>query len=545
MGSTEFDLAILNGRVIDGAGNPWFKADLAIKGDEIAWMGKRFKGESHKTLDASGCFVVPGFIDAHSHADFTSLVHRDMENLVHQGITTVVAGQCGSSLAPLSDLSREEAEKSLQGSLPEGVELKLTWSTFEEYLREEEKERMGVNVAHMVGHGAVRAAAMGFEARPPTDEELDHMRELVEEAMKAGAFGLSTGLIYPPGLYAETSEIVELAKVAARFGGVYDSHIRGEGRGLMKALREALEIGFQAGIPVQISHHKIASKRLWGKSVETLKLFEEARSKGLDVTLDQYPYVAGSTSLMALLPPWVHDGGREKALERLRDEEARKKIRRDISEGIEGWENFAGELGWSNVYVTYVQSEANKPLEGLNLTEIKEKKGVKDEFEALFQLLLEEEGSASMVIFYGDEEDVKRIMRSPLHMVGTDAGSCAAHGPFRRGKPHPRHYGTYPRVLGKYVREEQTLTWEQAVRKMTSLPAQRFKIWDRGLLKPGFKADITVFNPDTIIDKATFTDPHQYPEGIVHVVVNGGIAIEDGSLTKQRFGVTLRKPATS
>jgi len=545
MGSTEFDLAILNGRVIDGAGNPWFKADLAIKGDEIAWMGKRFKGESRKTLDASGCFVVPGFIDAHSHADFTSLVHRDMENLVHQGITTVVAGQCGSSLAPLSDLSREEAEKSLQGSLPEGVELKLTWSTFEEYLREEEKERMGVNVAHMVGHGAVRAAAMGFEARPPTDEELDHMRELVEEAMKAGAFGLSTGLIYPPGLYAETSEIVELAKVAARFGGVYDSHIRGEGRGLMKALREALEIGFQAGIPVQISHHKIASKRLWGKSVETLKLFEEARSKGLDVTLDQYPYVAGSTSLMALLPPWVHDGGREKALERLRDEEARKKIRRDISEGIEGWENFAGELGWSNVYVTYVQSEANKHLEGLNLTEIKEKKGVKDEFEALFQLLLEEEGSASMVIFYGDEEDVKRIMRSPLHMVGTDAGSCAAHGPFRRGKPHPRHYGTYPRVLGKYVREEQTLTWEQAVRKMTSLPAQRFKIWDRGLLKPGFKADITVFNPDTIIDKATFTDPHQYPEGIVHVVVNGGIAIEDGSLTKQRFGVTLRKPATS
>ena len=545
MGSTEFDLAILNGRVIDGAGNPWFKADLAIKGDEIAWMGKRFKGESRKTLDASGCFVVPGFIDAHSHADFTSLVHRDMENLVHQGITTVVAGQCGSSLAPLSDLSREEAEKSLQGSLPEGVELKLTWSTFEEYLREEEKERMGVNVAHMVGHGAVRAAAMGFEARPPTDEELDHMRELVEEAMKAGAFGLSTGLIYPPGLYAETSEIVELAKVAARFGGVYDSHIRGEGRGLMKALREALEIGFQAGIPVQISHHKIASKRLWGKSVETLKLFEEARSKGLDVTLDQYPYVAGSTSLMALLPPWVHDGGREKALERLRDEEARKKIRRDISEGIEGWENFAGELGWSNVYVTYVQSEANKHLEGLNLTEIKEKKGVKDEFEALFQLLLEEEGSASMVIFYGDEEDVKRIMRSPLHMVGTDAGSCAAHGPFRRGKPHPRHYGTYPRVLGKYVREEQTLTWEQAVRKMTSLPAQRFKLWDRGLLKPGFKADITVFNPDTIIDKATFTDPHQYPEGIVHVIVNGGIAIEDGSLTKQRFGVTLRKPATS
>jgi len=501
MGSTEFDLAILNGRVIDGAGNPWFKADLAIKGDEIAWMGKRFKGESRKTLDASGCFVVPGFIDAHSHADFTSLVHRDMENLVHQGITTVVAGQCGSSLAPLSDLSREEAEKS-------------TWSTFEEYLREEEKERMGVNVAHMVGHGAVRAAAMGFEARPPTDEELDHMRELVEEAMKAGAFGLSTGLIYPPGLYAETSEIVELAKVAARFGGVYDSHIRGEGRGLMKALREALEIGFQAGIPVQISHHKIASKRLWGKSVETLKLFEEARSKGLDVTLDQYPYVAGSTSLMALLPPWVHDGGREKALERLRDEEARKKIRRDISEGIEGWENFAGELGWSNVYVTYVQSEANKHLEGLNLTEIKEKKGVKDEFEALFQLLLEEEGSASMVIFYGDEEDVKRIMRSPLHMVGTDAGSCAAHGPFRRGKPHPRHYGTYPRVLGKYVREEQTLTWEQV-------------------------------NPDTIIDKATFTDPHQYPEGIVHVVVNGGIAIEDGSLIKQRFGVTLRKPATS
>jgi N-acyl-D-amino-acid deacylase len=366
------------------------------------------------------------------------------------------------------------------------------------------------------------------------------MLEYTSEAMQSGAYGLSTGLIYPPGIYAKTSEIVEITKVAAEYGGIYDSHIRGEGKTLMIALEEALEIGYQANIPVQISHHKIASKSMWGSSTQTLKMFEKARNQGLDVTVDQYPYEAGSTSLMTLLPPWVHDGGREKALERLRNPEQRTRMKKDIKEGINGWENFAGELGWKNVYVTSVNTDENKTIEGLNMTEIKKRLGADDEFTALYQVLLEEEGAAGMVIFFGDEEDVKRIMRHPLHMVGTDAGCCTVEGPFCRGKPHPRHYGTYPKILGKYVREESTLTWEESVRKMTSFPAQRFGILDRGLLRPGMWADITIFNPRTVIDKATYSDPHNFPTGIPYVIVNGEITIS-GRYTKKKSGITLRK----
>lgn len=538
----KLDLLIKQGKVIDGTGNPWFRADVGVLDGKIHSVGKLGKMNAKKIIDASGNFVTPGFVDAHSHSDFNTLVYRDMENTIHQGITTVVAGQCGSSPAPLSDIIREEAQKESEANLPEGVELELTWSSFDEYLREEEKEALGANVGHLVGHGAIRAAAMGYDARAPSRDELDAMCNYAEEAMISGAYGLSTGLIYPPGIYADTKEIIELAKVVAKYGGVYDSHIRGEGKTLMKALEEALEVGYKADIPVQISHHKIASKSLWGSSVQTLEMFEEAREKGLDVTVDQYPYKAGSTSLITLLPPWVHDGGREKALERLRDPKLRARMHKEIQEGIEGWENFAGELGWEKVYVTSVITDENKPVEGMNLTEIKEYRGSQDEFTALYELLLEEEGAAGMVIFYGNEGDVKRIMKHPLHMVGTDAGCCNIEGPFCKGKPHPRHYGTYPRVLGKYVREEGVLTWEEAIRKMTSFPAQRFGILDRGLLRPGMCADITVFSPDTVIDNATYKDPHKFPSGIPYVIVNGEITISEGEFTGKRAGKTLRKP---
>ncbi|TFH12015.1 D-aminoacylase [Candidatus Bathyarchaeota archaeon] len=538
----EFDILIRNGRVIDGAGNPWYRADIGVKDSKIYAIGKLGKADAKKTIDASGHFVSPGFIDAHSHSDFNTLVYRDMENIIHQGITTVVAGQCGSSPAPVSDLIRAEAQRSLDSELPQGIKLKISWSSFDDYLKEEKKQGLGANVAHMVGHGAIRAAAIGYAARAPTADELEKMREYTAEAMKSGAYGISTGLIYPPGIYAKTDEIIEVAKVAAQYGGIYDSHIRGEGKTLMMALEEALEIGYKAKIPVQISHHKIASRTLWGSSVQTMQMFEEAREKGLDVTVDQYPYKAGSTSLMTLLPPWVHDGGREKALERLRDPQLRARMKKEIEEGIEGWENFAGELGWENVFVTSVITDANKPVEGMNMTEIKKHRGAKDEFTALYELLLEEEGAPGMVIFYGDEEDVKRIMKHPLHMVGTDAGCCTIEGPFCKGKPHPRHYGTYPKILGKYVREEKTITWQEAVRKMTSFPAQRFGILDRGLLRPGMWADITVFNPETVIDRATYKDPHNFPAGIPYVIVNGEITISEGKYSKSRAGTTLRKP---
>lgn len=536
----DFDLLIKNGKIIDGAGNPWYYGDVGIKDGRIKAISK-INSTSEKVIDAKGLFVAPGFVDAHSHGDYNTLVYREMENVLHQGITTVVAGQCGASPAPLSDLVRAEEQKASDTQLPEGISLELSWSSFDEYLKEEEKDGLGVNTAHLVGHGAIRAASMGNYARPPTGEELDHMRAYTKEAMISGAYGLSTGLIYPPGIYAKTDEIVELAKVAATYGGIYDSHIRGEGKTLMAALKEAIEIGEKGGLPVQISHHKIASSTLWGSSVETLKMFEVARERGLDVTVDQYPYKAGSTSLMTLLPPWAHDGGLEKTLERLRDPELRARMKKDIDAGIEGWENFAKELGWDNVYVTSVVSDENKPIEGMNMSEIKEHRKADDEFHALFEVLLEEEGAAGMVIFYGDEEDVKRIMRHPLHMVGTDAGCCTVEGPFCRGKPHPRHYGTYPKILGKYVREEKVLSWEEAVRKMTSFPAQRFGILDRGLLRPGMCADVTIFNPETVVDMATYKDPHNFPVGIPYVIVNGKLAIDNGKYTGILAGKTLRK----
>jgi len=429
----------------------------------------------------------------------------------------------------------------MNASMPPGVEVKVTWTTFDEYLREEERRGLGANVAHMVGHGAVRVASMGYEARDPTPAELMRMKELVAEAMEAGAYGLSSGLIYPPGIFAKTRELIELAKVAAGYGGVYDSHIRGEGRNLMKSLREAITIGEKAGIPAQISHHKASNRAVWGKSVETLRLLEEARARGVDITVDQYPYTAGATSLRTLLPPWVHDGGVEKLLERLRDPKLREKMRNDIENGLPGWENFAGELVWENVYISSIRSEKNKRLEGKNMVEVREAMGEGEEWTALWRLLLEEEGTPGMIVFSMDEGDVRRIMQSPLQMVGTDSGSCTTTGPFRRGKPHPRTYGTYPRILGKYVREEGVLRLEEAIRKMTSFPAQRFGILDRGLLRPGMHADIVAFDPEKVVNRATFEDPHQFPEGIPYVIVNGRIAVDNGKYTGALAGRTLRK----
>jgi N-acyl-D-amino-acid deacylase len=537
----DYETIIKGGRIVDGSGNPWYKGDIAVIEGKIACIARCLVPEADQVINATGLVVAPGFIDAHSHADSSTLFYREMESVVAQGITTVVAGQCGSSIAPVNPDLREELEKRWAGWLPPEIEFGITWTSFEEYLREEEKEGLGANVAHLVGHGAVRIASMGFEARAPTTGELDAMRGHVSEAMESGAYGLSTGLIYPPGIFAETLEIVELAKVAARYGGVYDTHIRGEGKTLMESLGEAIAIGKEAGIPVQISHHKAATKSFWGKSVDTLNLLEKTRSEGVDITVDQYPYKAGSTSLVTCLPPWAHEGGMERLLERLKDPGLRQKMQGDIEDGLPGWENFAGELGWQNVYVTRVRTDGNKYAEGKNLLEIQEHRGDADPYISLFDLILEEEGAAGMVIFAMDEEDVLRIMRHPLQMVGTDSGASGTTGFMRRGKPHPRGYGTYPRVLGKYVRESGTLTLEEAIRKMTSFPAQRFGLQSRGLLKPGMVADIVAFNPDTVIDTATYEEPHQLPKGVEHVIVNGEITVQSSEPQGTLAGRTLRK----
>ncbi|MBS7620387.1 amidohydrolase family protein [Candidatus Bathyarchaeota archaeon] len=535
-----YDLIIKNGRIVDGAGNPWYRGDVAIAEGKIKDIEDLSGVRGDVVINAQNKIVAPGFIDAHSHADYFTLVFPQLESTVMQGITTVITGQCGGSLAPIDPKMRSEMEKRASSSLPPGIEFRITWETFDEYLKEEEKLRLGVNVAHLVGHGTIRAAAMGFEARDPTPNELKTMKKLTAEAMEAGAFGVSSGLIYPPGIFAKTEELIEVAKVASQYGGVYASHIRGEGVNLLKSVEEAIRIGEEACLPVQISHHKAAHKLVWGKSVETLKLMEEARSRGIDVTFDQYPYRAGATSLMTLLPPWAHDGGVEKMLERLRDPDQVAKMREDIEKGIQGWENFAGELGWESIYVSSVKSEANKGLEGKNLKQIREIRGDPDEFTSLVKILIEEEGSAWMIVFSMDEEDIRRIMKHPLQMVGTDSLSASPTGPMSFGKPHPRYYGTYPRILGTYVREG-VLWVEEAVRKMTSMPAQRFGLMDRGLIRPGMNADITVFDPETVKDRATFDNPHQFPEGIDYVIVNGIVTVDKGIFTNNLAGKTIRK----
>lgn len=538
-GRCMFDIIIKNGKVVDGTGNPWFKADLGIKNGKIAKIGRLDSFEAEKTLDAKGLVVCPGFIDIHNHSDLAVLLNPKLESAVRQGVTTLVIGNCGISPAPVHPSKKDLLLKYLSSLISPAEKLDVGWNTFGEYLITIEKNKTSANIAPMVGHGTVRMAVMGFEDRDPTPKELEEMKGLVAEAMEAGAFGMSTGLIYPPGVYSKTDELIELCKVVARYGGIYASHIRGEGATLIEAVREAIEIGDKASVPVEISHHKAAGKPNWGKTVETLKMMEEARAMGVDVTFDLYPYNAGMTSLATLLPPWAHVGGMEEMLKRLKNHEEREKMRDHIKHGIPGWENFVADCGWENIYISSVKSEKNKPFEGKNLSEIAKVKG-EDEFDALCDLLLEEEGQATMVLFMMNEEDIRRIMRHPLSMFGSDSWSVAPYGALGVGKPHPRFYGTYPKILGEYVRENRVLRLEEAIRKMTSLPAQKIGLWDRGLIREGKWADIVIFDPDRVEDRATYQNPHQYPEGIENVLVNGQIVIDQGRHTGIMAGKILK-----
>ncbi|MGQ9780807.1 MAG: N-acyl-D-amino-acid deacylase family protein [Nitrososphaeria archaeon] len=539
-----FDILIKGGRIVDGTGNPWFKADVAIKDGKIARIGQLEKAQAREVVDARGHVVSPGFIDVHSHSDFTIPFNPKADSSIRQGVTTLVVGNCGFSLAPVNRQRRELLLKYISPFLPSKGELSLRWSSFSEYLRYEERMKIAPNVVHLVGHGTVRIAVMGFEERAPTKGELEDMKVLVAEAMDSGAFGLSSGLIYPPGIYSETEELVELARVVAKYGGIYSSHIRGEGRMLIESVREAIEIGEKSGVPVEISHHKASGRRQWGKTKDTLAMMEDARVRGVDVTCDQYPYEAGMTSLVTLLPPWVHEGGMDQLLARLRSPRERERIRRDMVEGVPGWENFVEEVGWGNIYLGYVKTEKNKFLEGKSMAEIAKLKGKSDEFTVLFDLLLEEEGYASMVVFEMGHEDVERVMKHHLSMFGSDSWSLSTYDILHIGKPHPRFYGTYPRILSEYVREKSLLSLEEAIRKMTSLPAQRMGVWDRGLIKEGLWADIVVFDFENVRDRATYRDPHQYPEGIEYVLVNGRVVVDHGEHTDMFVGKVLRRRPT-
>ena len=527
------NLLLTNGKIIDGTGNPWYRADIGIRAGKIESIGCLKNISAERYIDVENLVVSPGFIDIHTHSDISPFHTPEADSHIYQGITTDVIGNCGGSMAPMSDFLKENNK-----IVAAEYDINFEWNTFKEYLLKMDSLKTSINIAPQVGQATIRLAVMGMENREPTRQEIELMKEHVAEAMESGAFGLSTGLWYAPSGFAKTNEIIELAKVAAKYGGIYSTHIRGEGDPLIEAIHEAIEIGEKANIPVQISHHKAMGMRNWGKVHETMKMMDEARERGVDVTADVYAWVANATGLTAMLPHWVHDGGREAIIKRLKNKETRKKIKKDMIEGISGWESLVSECGWDRIMIT--RSPNNEKYEGKRIQELADEKGV-DAYDFAFDLLIDEECRVGLVIFSINEEDAMYIMNHPLSMIASDSSSISPRGYIGRGKPHPRNYGNAVKFIGTYVRDKKLMPLEQGIRKLTSFPALKLGLKDRGIIREGLMADFVVFDPETIASNAKYDDPHQYPTGIHYVLVNGELVIENGKHTNIFPGKILRK----
>ena len=503
--NTSADVLIRNGRVIDGTGNSWFLADVAIRDGKILAIGRLEQMKAAHTIDARRQIVAPGFIDVHAHIEFGLFENPTADNYVHDGVTTVITGNCGGSADSLQDFFGRVASTGTS-----------------------------INVASLVGHNTVRRQVLGLANRVASVDEQQRMEALVEQAMTQGAVGLSTGLIYLPGLYSSTEEVIGLARVAAKHQGIYASHIRNEGNKVVEAINEALDIGRAANMPVQISHFKVAAPANWGRSRETLALIEKARADGLDVTIDQYPYTASSTTLSVMLPDWAVEGGAEAIKKRLNDPATRLKIAAEILASARN--NQRPDFS----YAVISRHVTDTSLNGKNISAINVQRGRPQTMESEIETMLDvlQAGGAQMVFHGLHEDDGRFIMRYPFSMVGADGG--VQNG---KGKPHPRSYGTNARMLGKYVREEKLIGLEEAIRRMTSLAAQKFQLKDRGLLRNGYAADVVIFDETQIIDRATFDAPHQFSTGISHVLVNGKSVIDAGRHTGVRSGLALTGPA--
>jgi N-acyl-D-amino-acid deacylase len=516
------DIKIEGGQLIDGTGAPQRRADVGISGDAIAAIGDLSREGAGRTIAAAGLAVTPGFIDVHSHSDWRLWGNRRAESKIRQGVTTEVVGNCGFSPAPVSDEFAGEM-RGFALHLPPGMD--FSWRSMADYLGRYRDGGVALNVAQLVGHGTVRLAAMGFARRAPTARELHTMERLMDESMAGGAYGLATGLIYAPGSYAATEEIVALARRAAAGGGFYASHIRGEGPTLLDAVTEAIRVGREGGLPVQVSHIKAAGRPNWGKVTDALALIDAARAEGLDVMADVYPYTASSTTLRTLLPDWALEGGIEAMLGRLGDPSARARIRADL---LGESAILTRGIGWEDIMIASAPSRPE--AEGRRLSEIAASRN-QDPLDAAVELLVAERGKGYMILFQLDEADLLRALGHSHVMIGSDGSSLAADGELASGKPHPRSYGTFPRVLARYVREQRVLSLETAVHKMTGLPARRLGLRDRGVLAVGAKADVVVLDPSAVQDVATYEDPHRYPGGIPHVLVNGRVVIDGGHHT--------------
>lgn len=531
-----YDVVIRNGHIVDGAGSPWYEGDIAIQNGRIAAIGRLTNVQAKQTIDARGMVVAPGFIDMLGQSELTILVNPHLPSKIYQGITTEITGE-GNSIAPLSDAMRSADRVSYKhyGITPD-------WTTFREYSTRLEKQGLGINLASYVGATQVRRVVLGDDDRPPNAAELERMKMLVRQGMQDGAIGLSTSLQYAPAPYATTEELIALAAESAKLGGIYASHIRSEGDAIMAALDEAIRIGREARIPVEIWHLKAAGKPNWGRMPEIVAHIEDARNQGIDITADTYAYPAWFNSFSAFIPPWAHDGGDAKLIQRLQDPAMRAKIRKDMETPTTAWDNEWSEIpGPEAILVSVVQNPKLQPLQGKTIAQIAKLWG-KDPIDSIFDLLIEDKAFTYVAVFGMSEPDVALALQQPWVSICNDSQGTATDGLLGKEHPHPRAYGTFPRILRKYVREEKKLRLEEAIRKFSALPAQKMRLSDRGVLKQGMWADIVVFEPATVRDVATFDNPNQLSEGMQYVLVNGVPVIDRGKMTNALPGKVLRGP---
>jgi N-acyl-D-amino-acid deacylase len=531
-----FDLIIRNGRIVDGTGNPWWHGDVAVKGERIVALGKFTERTAKRTIDARGSVISPGFIDMHSHASWHYLVDSRAASKVTQGITLEIEGE-GHSVAPLdaAGRAREQAEFARFGITP-------TWGSLAEFFARLEAQPATINFATHLGTANLREIAVGFDDRAATADELERMRRMTETAMREGALGVYSALMYSPDRYNRTEELIEMAKVAARYGGVYQTHQRSESDAATASMQEVFRIAREACIPAHITHLKVAYRQNWGRMAEFIRAIEDARASGLDITADMYPYEQAAGSFGALLPPWTHVGGRDKLVQRLSDLATRERIKQELAAPATTWENEYYGTGGGPAGITLVDAQGNqhlKPFEGKTLAAIAAAWKI-DPRDALLDIV--RESDAGLTVLITNEKDIRLAIAQPWVAFGTDGGSTAADGPLSQGLTHPRGYGTLPRVLGRYVRELGLVRLEDAVRRATSLAAQTLNIRDRGVLREGYFADIVVFDPATIIDTATYEAPHRYAKGVQYVIVNGQVVLDEGRITDARPGKVVRGP---
>ena len=523
----DFDVLIANGRIVDGTGNPSYIGDVGIRNGKIAALGRLSGRTATRTIDATGLTVAPGFVDIHNHSDYTLVEDGDAESMVRQGVTSMIFGE-GGSAAPVG------------GKQDRGVG-RADWSDLHGYFSRLLRQGISTNIGTYVGSSQIWTYVRGEKAGPPTAEELRQMQAQVKLAMEQGALGVASSLSGPPGSWIDTDTLVAMCEVASGYGGIYSTHMRTEGRGVFESVAEAIEIGRRAHVPVDIIHLKIAEHQMWGQMPELAASIANARARGQDVEANVYPYRAGQNNLSSIIPPWAHEGGSQALIARLKDASLRQRLESEINNGIPGssWYNhYTATGGWDGMLLVSFSNSKYKKFEGKRMNEVIQALG-KPPIDALFELLQENRGSVPTVYFHHSEEDMKFALRQPFVSIGSDGTAVKAEGPLSRGNPHPRYYGTFPRVLGKYVREEKVISMEEAIRKMTSANTAKIRVFDRGLLRPGQWADVTVFDAATIIDHATYEKPHQYATGVEYVLVNGKAVLDRGRHTHARPGTIL------